>query len=79
MGNTPVNRRHFLQGGGALAGSSLLRLTAPAIAAAAQAACSAKEQGIAFKTLTAAEALEFEAVAARILPTPRRPEPARPA
>ena len=73
MGRESLSRRHFLSGSGALAGSSLLRLSAPAIAAAAQAACTAKDEGAAFNTLTRLEALELDAVAARILPTTETP------
>lgn len=62
-----------MQGSGALAGSSILRLTLPAALAAAQAACSARDQGVAFRTLAAEEALELEAIAARILPTTNTP------
>ena len=51
----------------------MLRLTAPALAAAAQAACTAKEQGSTFLTLSAAEATELDAIAARILPTTDTP------
>jgi gluconate 2-dehydrogenase gamma chain len=73
MGGESISRRHFMQGSGAAAGSSLLRLTAPVLAAAAQAACSARDEGAAFRTLSAAEALELEAIAARILPTTTTP------
>lgn len=73
MGSKTVSRRDFVRGTGALAGGSALRLTAPLIAAAAQAACTARDEGSAFTTLTAAEALELEAIAARILPTTSTP------
>ena len=62
-----------MQGSGALAGNSLLRLSVPAALAAAQAACSARDESATFVTLTAAEAVELEAVAARILPTTSTP------
>lgn len=68
-----LSRRRFMGGSGAAAAASMLRLTAPAIAAAAQAACSAKDEGAAFGTLTAAEALELDAIAARIFPTTETP------
>jgi len=78
MGNQPMDRqdtsrRNFLRGGVALAGGSWLRYTAPGIAALAQAACSAQEDAAAFAILTAKEATEFEAIAARILPTTDTP------
>ncbi len=73
MHNDNTSRRSFLRGGVALAGGSWLRYTAPGIAALAQAACSAKEDAAAFAILTAKEAIEFEAIAARILPTTESP------
>lgn len=73
MNGNSISRRHFMQGSGAVAGSSLLRLSVPALAAAAQAACSARDEGAAYKILGAAEALEIEAIAARILPTTNTP------
>ncbi len=73
MTGKTVNRRQFVKGSGAIAGSSLFRLSVPAVAAAAQAACSARDEGATFKTLTADEAIELEAIAARILPTTNTP------
>lgn len=73
MTTTGVNRRHFLQGSGAAAGSSLLRLTLPTLAAAAGSASQARAQGAEFKTLSRAQARELDAVAARILPTTDTP------
>ena len=73
MSTDTLSRRHFMQGSGALAGSSLLRLSVPAALAAAQAACSARDESATFATLTAAEAVELEAIAARILPTTSTP------
>lgn len=73
MHGDSISRRHFMQGSGAVAGSSLLRLSAPVLAAAAQAACSARDEGTAYKTLSAAEAMEIEAIAARILPATNTP------
>jgi gluconate 2-dehydrogenase gamma chain len=73
MKGETLSRRHFIQGSGALASSSLFRLSMPAALAAAQAACSARDEGAAFVTLTAAEAVELEAVSARILPTTSTP------
>jgi len=68
-----TSRRTFLRGGVALAGGSWLRFTVPGFAALSQAACSAKEGSAAFATLTPQEAIEFEAIAARILPTTDTP------
>lgn len=72
-GNDELSRRHFLTGGGATAALSLARLSWPAALAAAQAACSARDEGATFTTLTDAEASEIEAFAARILPTTATP------
>lgn len=66
-------RRRFLQGSGSLAALGGLRVTAPAFAAVAQAACSARDEGAAFATLSGAEARELDAIAARILPTTDTP------
>lgn len=73
MHNDDTSRRDFLRGGVALAGGSMLRFTVPGIAALAQAACSAKDESKAFAILTTSEAIEFEAIAARILPTTATP------
>ena len=73
MKSETLSRRHFMQGSGILASSSLLRLSVPAILAAAQTACSARDEGATFVTLTASEAVELEAIAARILPTTDTP------
>ena len=70
-GNT--SRRSFLQQGVALAGGSWLRFTAPGLAAVAQAACTAKEDGRQFSIITSDEAREFEAIAARIIPATDSP------
>jgi hypothetical protein len=73
MHNDDTSRRDFLRGGVTLAGGSMLRFTVPGIAALAQAACSAKDESKAFAILTTSEAIEFEAIAARILPTTATP------
>lgn len=73
MTSSNTTRRNFLQNGVALAGGSWLRFSAPGLAALAQAACSAKEEAREFTVLSQAEALEFEAIAARILPTTDSP------
>ena len=68
-----LNRRTFLQGSGTFFGSTLLRAGLPALAAASQAACTARDEGAAFETITNAEAREIIAVAARIIPTTDTP------
>ena len=73
MHDGKISRRRFVQGSGALAGTSMLRLSAAAVLATAQAACSARDEGAAFTTLSADEARELEAIAARILPTTDTP------
>ena len=68
-----IRRRDFVRGSGALAGTSLLRLGTPAVLAAAGAACTARDAGEPFRTLSEAEARELDAVSARILPTTDTP------
>ena len=68
-----LTRRTFLQGSGTLVGSTLLRAGLPAVAAVSQAACTARDEGAAFETITSAEAREIIAFAARILPTTDTP------
>lgn len=71
-----LSRRSFVRGAGAAAGTSMLRMSAPALAAAAQIACSRREAadaGATFATLGAEEAATLEAIAARILPTTDTP------
>lgn len=67
------SRRAFLQHTAALAGTSWARLSLPAIATLSQAACTAREDKTPFTILNEAEAREFEAIAARILPTTSTP------
>ena len=73
MSSDALTRRIFLQGSGTLLGSTLMRAGVPAFIAATQAACTAKEEAAAFENLTAAEAREVIAIAARILPTTDTP------
>ena len=68
-----LSRRLFMQTAGALTGSTYLRILAPGMAAITQAACSARDEGAAFTTLAAAEARDFAAIAARIIPTTDTP------
>jgi gluconate 2-dehydrogenase gamma chain len=67
------SRRHFLQSAGSLAGGAYLRLLGPGIVAITQAACSAKQEQAPFKVLTAREASDFAAIAARIIPSTDTP------
>lgn len=68
-------RRSFLQFGtvAAVAGSAPLRLSAAAVASLAQAAHAEQSAAAPFTVLSADEARELEAVAARILPTTDTP------
>ncbi len=71
--NKELSRRDFLHSAGAISGISCLRIAAPALVSLTQAACSAKEQSAAFVTLGGAEAADFAAIAARIIPTTETP------
>ena len=66
------SRREFLAGSGGLA-STLLSRGLPALLAVSGTACSARDSGAAFETLTADEGRALEAIAARILPTTDTP------
>lgn len=70
---TLFSRRQFLQSTGSLTGAAYLKLASPALIAVTQAACTAKQESTAFKTLTAREARDFAAIAARIIPTTDTP------
>ena len=71
--NKKLSRRDFLNSAGAISSISCLRIAAPALVTLSQAACSAKEQRAAFETLREAEAADFSAIAARIIPTTDTP------
>ena len=73
MSGESLSRRLFLKGSGSLAGSTILRASLPGLAAMSQAACTARDAGAAFENITAAEAREYAAIAARILPTTDTP------
>ncbi len=73
MSSDALTRRFFLQGSGTLAGSMLMRAGIPAFVAVSQAACTAKQESAAFENITAVEAREIIAIAARILPTTDTP------
>lgn len=72
-GSNKLSRRHFLQSGGSLSGAAYLRLLAPGLIAITEAACSAKQESLPFSTLSAREADDFAAIAARIIPTTATP------
>ena len=69
----PVSRRRFLTSAGTLTGVSMLRVGAPALAAIAQSACTARDAAAPFETLDTAEAADFAAIAARLIPTTDTP------
>ncbi len=71
--NKKLSRRGFLQSAGTISSISCLQIAAPALVSLTQAACSAKEQRAAFVTLGEAEAADFAAIAARIIPTTATP------
>ena len=71
--SSDLSRRGFLQSAGAIGGATWLRIGAPALVGIAQAACSAKDAGAAFALLGEAEATDFAAIAARIIPTTDTP------
>jgi hypothetical protein len=73
VNTTDTSRRSFLQTGVALAGGSVLRFTTPGLAALSSAAYANQQVGARFQVLSAAEAREFEAIAARILPATDTP------
>jgi gluconate 2-dehydrogenase gamma chain len=67
------SRRRFVTSAGALSTSAWLKLTTPAIAAVATTACDARDTVGSFVSLSAAQAKEFSAIAARIIPTTDTP------
>ncbi len=71
--NKDVSRRQFLQSASSLSGIAYLRLTGPALAAIAQAACAAKQESASYRVLGSVEAADFEAIAARIIPSTDSP------
>lgn len=67
------SRRFVLHAAGTLGGAALFGLGMPATSALASAATRAREAGVAFTTLSAVEARDFAAIAARIIPTTDTP------
>lgn len=70
MNGDNLTRRLFLQGS---AGTAFARTGIAGLIALAESACTARDEGVAFATLSPAEAREFEAIAARILPSTDTP------
>ncbi len=68
-----MSRRRFLQSSGAIAGGSMWPGGVAAFIALSQSACTARDEAADFRVLSAAEALELEAIAARIMPTTDTP------
>lgn len=68
-----ISRRAFLRDSGSLAGSSWLALRMPAILAAGQVACTARESQAAFRNLTPLQGRELTAIAAEIMPATDTP------
>jgi gluconate 2-dehydrogenase gamma chain len=71
--NNDLTRRRFLLAASAMSGTTLARLSAPSLLAITQAACTAKDDGVAFVTLAESEAADIAAIAARIIPTTDTP------
>jgi gluconate 2-dehydrogenase gamma chain len=70
---TKLSRRAFLARSGAAAGSSIIVLSVPMIISASSKARAAQASNADFTTLTADEAAEFAAIAARIIPSDGSP------
>jgi gluconate 2-dehydrogenase gamma chain len=70
---SPSSRRDFITTLTSALGSSLIVLSMPAIMTARAEASAARKSMAAFKTLSEEEAAEFEAIAARIIPTDETP------
>lgn len=68
-----MKRRSFLTQSGTAIGGSWITMSMPAVLAATATACKAREEGNAFKVLGAAEADEFAAIAAQIIPSGSSP------
>jgi gluconate 2-dehydrogenase gamma chain len=68
-----LSRRQFLTTAGAVSSTLFVNLGPGALAAIADAAGAAKAAGAGYRVLVAADAADFEAMAARILPTTDTP------
>jgi len=67
------SRREFFKSSGSMISGTWIAINLPAIIAAANFACSAKEAGAPFELLTAAEAAELEAITSQIIPSDGTP------
>lgn len=68
-----VSRRQFLQASGSFSSAAFLRLTTPVLTAITAAACTAEQESAAFLVLDTAEAVDYAAIAARLIPTTDTP------
>lgn len=73
MNDIQLSRRAFLRQTGIAARNSLIVLSLPAIMSSSAAASEARLENSAFKILGNDEAMEFAAIAARIIPTDETP------
>ena len=73
MNSQDLTRRFFLKQSAGVAGATWARAALPGLAALSQAACTAKEEQAPFGILQADEAVELEAILARIIPTTDTP------
>jgi gluconate 2-dehydrogenase gamma chain len=73
MNPDDLSRRFFLKRSAGVAGAAWMRAVLPSLAVISQAACTAKQEAAPFTILGEAEATEFEAIAARIIPTTDTP------
>ena len=73
MNPNDLSRRFFLKQAAGVGGAAWMRVVLPSLAAISQAACTAKEEAAPFTILSEAEATEFDAIAARIIPTTDTP------
>lgn len=73
MSDLELSRRAFLSRTAAAAGTSFIFLSAPMIVSASEHAHAAQAANADFRALTAAEAEEFGAIAARIIPSDETP------
>ena len=73
MSTSELSRRLFLQQTAGVAGTAWARAVIPALAAVSQAACTAREEQAPFTILADDEARQFDAIAARIIPTTDTP------
>lgn len=71
--NPDLTRRRFLLSSTTAGGATWLKLSAPALASLTTAACTARDEGARYITLTNAEAETIAAMAARFIPTTDTP------